>query len=117
MILPLALKPGRTASRCCSTGSGKKSYSFNIYTMDNFGHRSLTYTQFGSTYGPTYAASLQNRRIKGHLVVGNRRIDRMVCTRGRHDPEWKCGLSTAAGTDTTGTRSRGIVQLRDRRSG
>jgi hypothetical protein len=64
MVLPLALKPGRDSIEVLLNGLEEKSYSFNIYTMDNFGHRSLTYTQFGSTYGATYGASLQNRRIK-----------------------------------------------------
>ncbi|WP_346319180.1 DUF4998 domain-containing protein [Chitinophaga sp. YIM B06452] len=64
MILPMTLKPGRDSIEVLLNGLEEKAYSFNIYAMDNFGHRSLTYTQFGATYGATYAASLQNRRIK-----------------------------------------------------
>lgn len=42
----------------------EKSYTFNIYSIDNFGHRSLSVTNFGSSYGEFYESSLVDRRIK-----------------------------------------------------
>ncbi|WP_341837164.1 DUF4998 domain-containing protein [Chitinophaga pollutisoli] len=64
MVLPMKLNPGRDSIDVPLNDLEEKSYSFNIYTMDNFGHRSLTYTTFGTTYGDTYAGTLQNRRVK-----------------------------------------------------
>lgn len=64
IILPVKFKPGRDSLEAMLNGLEEKAYSFDVYAMDNFGNRSLTYTQFGATYGAGYATSLQNRRIK-----------------------------------------------------
>lgn len=42
----------------------EKSYTFDVYSLDNFGHRSLTVTNFGSSYSDLYAATLMPRRVK-----------------------------------------------------
>ena len=42
----------------------EKSYTFNIQTTDNFGHKSLFVTSFGTSYGDTYRATLNDRGIK-----------------------------------------------------
>lgn len=42
----------------------EKSYTFDIYTVDNFGNRSLTVTDFGASYADTYLSTLIDRRIK-----------------------------------------------------
>jgi hypothetical protein len=42
----------------------EKSYTFDVYTIDNFGHRSLTITNFGSSYSDIYLSTLIPRRVK-----------------------------------------------------
>ena len=42
----------------------EKSYTFNVYAIDNFGHKSLNVTDFGSSYGDVFASSMIDRRIK-----------------------------------------------------
>ena len=42
----------------------EKSYTFEVRLVDNFGHSSLTVTDFGTAYGNNYQASLMGRRIK-----------------------------------------------------
>ncbi|HAR39113.1 MAG: hypothetical protein A2W86_10815 [Bacteroidetes bacterium GWD2_45_23] len=42
----------------------EKSYTFDVYSIDNFGHRSLTITNFGSSYSDIYLSTLIPRRIK-----------------------------------------------------
>lgn len=69
LIMPVQFKTGRDSIEVVLDGLVEKAYSFDIYTMDNFGHRSLTYTQFGASFGANYAASLQNRRIKNTSVT------------------------------------------------
>lgn len=64
LVLPLKLQMGLDSIDLTLNDLEEKSYSFNIYSMDNFGHRSLVYTAFGTTYGNNFAATLQNRRIK-----------------------------------------------------
>ncbi len=64
LVIPAKFKTGLDSIDVLIPGLEEKSYSFDIHTIDNFGNRSLTYTQFGSTYGATYQASLQNRRVK-----------------------------------------------------
>lgn len=64
LIIPLKLNTGRDSIEAVINGLEEKAYAFNIYSMDNFGHRSLMYTQFGTTFGDGYAATVQNRRLK-----------------------------------------------------
>ncbi len=42
----------------------EKSYTFNVHTVDKYGHASLTTTDFGTSYGEVFQSSLSNRRIK-----------------------------------------------------
>jgi hypothetical protein len=64
LVVPVTFKTGRDSIEVLLNGLEEKSYSFNIYSVDNFGNRSLTYTQFGSAFGSTYAEFLGNRRVK-----------------------------------------------------
>lgn len=64
LVVPVTFKSGRDSLEVLLNGLEEKSYAFNIYAIDNFGHRSLTYTQFGAAYGPLYASTLVNRRIR-----------------------------------------------------
>ncbi len=64
LIVPVSFKTGRDSVEVLLKNLEEKSYSFNIYAVDKFGHRSLSYTQFGTAFGNNYTASLGNRRIK-----------------------------------------------------
>ncbi|ULT40693.1 DUF4998 domain-containing protein [Niabella defluvii] len=64
MVVPVSFKSGRDSMEVLLTGLEEKSYAFNIYSIDNFKNRSLTYTQFGAVYGSLYASTLVNRRIR-----------------------------------------------------
>ncbi|WP_114790783.1 DUF4998 domain-containing protein [Niabella yanshanensis] len=64
LVVPASFKSGRDSMEVLITGLEEKSYAFNIYSIDNFKNRSLTYTQFGAAYGSLYASTLVNRRIR-----------------------------------------------------
>lgn len=46
------------------TNVPERSYTFNIYSTDHFGHRSLIVTDFGSSYDEMYLVTLIDRRIR-----------------------------------------------------
>ncbi len=48
----------------------EKSYTFEVQLVDKFGHRSLTTTDFGTSYGENYRAGLNDRRIKEVNLTG-----------------------------------------------
>lgn len=52
----------------------EKSYTFNVVMVDNYGHKSLTVTDFGSSYGAAYQATLNNRRIKELMFMDSQGI-------------------------------------------
>ncbi len=62
--IPVEFKNGMDSIEVMLPNMQEKSYTFNIYSIDNFGHRSLIVTDFGSSYSETYISSLINRRIK-----------------------------------------------------
>lgn len=64
VAIPAQFKTGMDSLEMMLTDMEEKSYTFQIYTIDNFGHLSLTVTDFGSSYGDIYASSLIDRRIK-----------------------------------------------------
>lgn len=64
LIIPAAFKTGIDSVEVMLNGLEEKSYSFNIYAVDNFGNKSLTYTQFGTVFGDQYEATLVNRKVK-----------------------------------------------------
>ena len=100
LIVPMVLKPGRDSIEVLLNGLEEKAYSFDIYALDNFGHRSLNYTQFGAAYGATYTASLQNRRIKSiSLTETEGKIEWFAPAEGMIINEIK--FINRRGTDTT----------------
>ena len=42
----------------------EQSYTFDVRTTDNFGHKSLWTTGFGNSYGEFFASSLMERRVR-----------------------------------------------------
>ncbi len=63
LIIPVELKTGYDSISVILDNLEEKSYTFNIQTTDNFGHKSLFMTDFGTSYGDTYQATLNDRLI------------------------------------------------------
>lgn len=64
LIIPVELKTGYDSISVVLDNMEEKSYTFNVRTTDNFGHKSLYLTDFGTSYGETYQSRLRDRRIK-----------------------------------------------------
>ena len=64
LIIPVTLGPAYDSIEVILDNMMEKSYTFNVVMTDNYGHKSLTMTDFGSSYGNVYQATLNNRRIK-----------------------------------------------------
>lgn len=64
LIIPVTFNAGLDSIEQVIENMAEKSYTFNVCMVDNFNHRSLTVTDFGSAYGDAYVATLNNRRIK-----------------------------------------------------
>ena len=64
LIIPVELNTGYDSISVILDNMEEKSYTFNIQTTDNFGHKSLFVTDFGTSYGATYLSTLNDRRIK-----------------------------------------------------
>lgn len=64
LIIPVELKTGYDSISVMLDDLSEKSYTFNVRTTDNFGHKSLFLTDFGSSYGDIFQSSLIDRRIK-----------------------------------------------------
>ena len=64
LIIPVELKTGYDSISVILDDMEEKSYTFNIQTTDNFGHKSLFLTYFGTSYGETFHSTLNDRRIK-----------------------------------------------------
>lgn len=62
--VPVSFNTGMDSIEIMIPDMPEKSYTFDIYSIDNFGHKSLKVTDFGSSYGDFYASSLIDRRIK-----------------------------------------------------
>ena len=64
LIIPVTLGSGLDSISVVLKNMPEKSYTFNVRMSDNFGHKSLYVTEFGSSYGSSYASTLNDRRIK-----------------------------------------------------
>lgn len=64
LIIPVELKTGYDSISVVLNNMEEKSYTFDVRTTDNFGHKSLYLTDFGTSYGETYQSRLSDRRIK-----------------------------------------------------
>lgn len=64
LIIPIEMKTGYDSISVILDNLEEKSYTFNIRTTDNFGHKSLYVTDFGTSYGEIYQFRLSDRRIK-----------------------------------------------------
>lgn len=64
LIIPVELKTGYDSLSVILDNMEEKSYTFNVQTTDNFGHKSLYLTDFGTSYGDTFQSRLSDRRIK-----------------------------------------------------
>lgn len=64
LIIPVKLKVGYDSISVILNDMEEKSYTFNVRTTDNFGHKSLFLTNFGTSYGNIYKSRLIDRRIK-----------------------------------------------------
>ncbi len=62
--IPVSFKTEMDSIEVMLTDMPERSYTFNIYSVDNFGHHSLVVTDFGSSYNEIYYSSLIDRRIK-----------------------------------------------------
>lgn len=64
LIIPVEMKTGYDSISVILDNMEEKSYTFNVQTTDNFGHKSLFMTDFGTSYGETFQSTLNDRRIK-----------------------------------------------------
>lgn len=64
LIIPVELKTGYDSISVILDNLEEKSYTFNIQATDNFGHKSLFMTDFGTSYGDTYQATLNDRLVE-----------------------------------------------------
>lgn len=64
LIIPVELNTGYDSISVVLENMEEKSYSFNVRTTDNYGHKSLYLTEFGTSYGNIYQSMLNDRRIK-----------------------------------------------------
>lgn len=64
LIIPVKLNTDYDSISVTLNNMKEKSYTFNIRTTDNFGHKSLFITDFGTSYGETYSSKLNDRRVK-----------------------------------------------------
>lgn len=64
LIIPVELNTGYDSISVVLEDMEEKSYSFNVRTTDNYGHKSLYLTEFGTSYGNIYQSTLNDRRIK-----------------------------------------------------
>ncbi len=77
LIIPVELKTGYDSISVILDNLEEKSYTFNIQTTDNFGHKSLFMTDFGTSYGDTYQATLNDRLIES---LSGRNNQVVLCT-------------------------------------
>lgn len=65
LIIPVSLGSGYDSLDVVLDNMQEKSYTFSVHITDHFGHKSLSVTNFGSSYGASYQSTLNDRRIKG----------------------------------------------------
>jgi hypothetical protein len=69
LVVPVTPSTGLDSTDVVLPGMDEKSYTFNVHTVDKYGHPSLTVTNFGTSYGAIFQSSLTNRRIKSVSIT------------------------------------------------
>jgi len=64
LIIPVTPSAGLDSLSVILPNMEEKSYTFDVRTTDNYGHKSLWVTEFGNSYGTTYEATLIQRRVR-----------------------------------------------------
>jgi hypothetical protein len=64
LIVPVTPTTGLDSTDMILPDMPEKSYTFNVRTIDKYGHASLTITDFGTSYGEVFQSSLSYRRIR-----------------------------------------------------
>lgn len=64
LIIPVSFGAAYDSIEVILNNMEEKSYTFNVVMVDNYGHKSLTVTDFGTSYGTAYQSTLNDRRIK-----------------------------------------------------
>jgi len=64
MLIPVTASAERDSFSVMLNNMPEQSYTFDVRTTDNFGHKSLWSTDFGNSYGEVYESTLANRRIR-----------------------------------------------------
>ncbi|GHT69543.1 chitobiase [Bacteroidia bacterium] len=64
MIIPVSPTSGLDSFYVILPNMAEQSYTFDVRTTDNFGHKSLWTTDFGNSYGERYISTVSNRRIR-----------------------------------------------------
>ncbi|MDR2472187.1 MAG: discoidin domain-containing protein [Tannerella sp.] len=64
MIIPVSPTSERDSFTFIIPNLIEQSYTFDVRTTDNFGHRSLWKSDFGNSYGAGYEKVIFNRRVK-----------------------------------------------------
>jgi hypothetical protein len=64
LIVPVTPTTGLDSTDVILPDMPEKSYTFNVRTVDKYGHVSLTMTDFGTSYGAIFQSSLAHRRIR-----------------------------------------------------
>ncbi|WP_423129889.1 DUF4998 domain-containing protein [Gaoshiqia sp. Z1-71] len=71
MIIPVTPGTGLDSSDVLLENLPEKSYTFDVRTTDKYGNTSLVVTNFGTSYGDSYASTLFQRKIKSVSAVEN----------------------------------------------
>lgn len=64
LIIPASFNSDYDSIQVILDNMPEQSYTFNVQLVDNFNHRSLIVTDFGTSYGDNYQSSLMDRRIR-----------------------------------------------------
>lgn len=64
LLIPVQMGTGRDSVTVILENMEEKSFTFDVRTTDNFGHKSLSVTNFGTAYGDFYQSTLSDRRVK-----------------------------------------------------
>ncbi|MDR0394087.1 MAG: discoidin domain-containing protein [Tannerella sp.] len=64
LSIPVSPSSGYDSAEVILPNMREQSYTFDIRTTDNFGHKSLWTTNFGNSYGTFYESTLMERRIR-----------------------------------------------------
>lgn len=83
--IPVTMGTGRDSITVILENMEPKAYTFNIRTTDNFGHKSLFVSDFGTSYGDVYYSTLIDRRVrnldlsdKGGTITWYSKLDGLV---------------------------------------